>query len=165
MSEETPAGGRVKAGRPPTHEPDPPELFMPTSNPAPGLHEIVSGKPLPSFAELRAKYPEHDAPEVDFRAALKNDGHAWGTKSRLEALLGRPYLATQLVDQLDPEVSTRLAYRLQELFTVELERAMHAVNLEVEAQVQAKIAQFETERVERAEGVRRERFGSPNRHG
>ena len=149
--------------------------------PAKGLWETVTGKPLPSYAELRARYAkpcpdgchridphEHTAdggtvsaqvPEVDFHAALRNDSHAWDLKTRLEMILGRPYLATKLVDQLDGETATNLADRLQAIVTGEIDAAVRRVHLEVDRQVEAKM---EAIRAERARGVSRERFGRGN---
>ena len=131
------------------------------TEPAKGLWGTVTGKPLPSYAELRAKYPEPaQAPVVDFHAALRNDSHAWDLKTRLEMILGRPYLATKLVDQLDGETATNLADRLQAIVTGEIDAAVRRVHLEVDRQVEAKM---EAIRAERAKGVSRERFGRTDR--
>jgi hypothetical protein len=144
-----------------------PELFVPTSSPAPGLYEIVSGgKPLPSYAALRAMYAEPgDAPETDFRAALKDDTHAWDTRSRLEMVLGRPFLATELVDQLTPDTSARLAGRLESLITDAITDAVAKVHHDVEVAVALKINAIHEAQIKHAREVSRERFGDVTRNG
>lgn len=132
------------------------------SNPAPGLYEIVSGgKPLPSYTELRARYTDStEVPEVDFRAALRNDSHAWDLRTRLEVVLGRPFLATQLVDQLTADTGARLADRLEAIVTANVEAAVRKVHEEVDRQVTDKINRLNEER---AKVVSRERFGPAGR--
>lgn len=53
--------------------------------------------------------------EVDFREMLGDDDHAWSVRNRLTAVLGRPYLATQIAQHLPADVSARLADRLDSL--------------------------------------------------
>jgi hypothetical protein len=145
------------------------ELMEKATDPAPGLHEIVTGgKPLPTFAELRAKYPledpanECDTPEVDFRAALGDDSAAWTVKSRLEVVLGRPYLATRIADQLDGETGAMLADRLEVLAATSAHAAVSELTAHVEAAVTERIASIRAERF-KAEEVARERFARHSR--
>lgn len=159
----------------------------------PGLFEQVTGKPLPSYRELRAIYgdpadlppilPQHQQAiadgaaalrdavgvsatkvgKVDFRDMLKDDGPAWSVRSRLEKVLGRAFLATALADQLDPEIAVRLADRLDKL--VEQAVADHelATAQQVAAAVSAKVQEYRESRETRTEAVTRERFGRASR--
>lgn len=88
--------------------------------PARGLAESLAGGAVAS-----------KAPRVDFRAMLGDDSRAWTTRSRLAAVLGRQYLATTLVDQLDPETSATLADRLETLVSQAVSETEMKINQEV----------------------------------
>jgi hypothetical protein len=136
-------------------------------DPAPGLHEALTGRPLPRYAELRARYgdpgdlpPVSKAPteRVDFREMLTTDA-AWSVKSRLEVALGRPYLATKLAEQLDPETAIRLCDRLDDLLRSAFDVARNQIAAEVSSAVDARIQVWQAEQDRRAKVVTRERFG------
>lgn len=55
--------------------------------------------------------PAYDAGRVDFSEMLTQD-YQWSLKHRFDALLGRPYLSTQLAALLPADVALRLADRL-----------------------------------------------------
>lgn len=110
-------------------------------------------------AAVEAHYAT-DAGEVDFRAMLKNDGHAWGLKAQLEHVLGRPYLATALVDQLTPETAQNLADRLQELLDVRVREEMAKLEHDLNVAVTLKMSEYQREREQRAREVSNERFHS-----
>lgn len=149
-------------------------------DPAPGLYAKVSGgQPLPSFAELRARYGDpSDLPpvahftvdadgkttqhapvpeRVDFRDMLTTDA-AWSVKSRLEVALGRPYLATKIAEQLDPETAARLCDRLDDLLRSAFDVARTQIAAEVSSAVDARIHAWQAEQDRRAKAVTRERF-------
>jgi hypothetical protein len=180
-------------------------------NPAPGLWESLTGTPLPTWAEMRTRFPalpplkvnteklrgQHPtmfevdeyaafAPtqaekmtravvqaqvideatnvgEVDFRHMLKDDAAAWSAKSRIEKVLGRPFLATQLADQLDPHTAASLADRLETLVSQAVAEAELAISRDVAAVVSAKVREIRETRSEQAQAVSRERFNTPSR--
>jgi hypothetical protein len=190
-------------------------------DPAPGLWESLTGTPLPTWAEMRSRFPalpplkvnteklrgQHptmfevdevaafartsgeamiravaqnhvidaikasgvsgaeatNVGEVDFRHMLKDDAAAWSAKSRLEKVLGRPFLATQLADQLDPHTAASLADRLETLVSQAVAEAELAISRDVAAVVSAKVREIRETRSEQAKAVSRERFGRPSR--
>jgi hypothetical protein len=120
---------------------------IPASNPAPGLYEIVSGdRPLPLYTELRAKYDPQKGDQT------------WSVKARLTTALGRPGLAGELVDQLDPATAVRLADRLDDFRESAVRDAMIAITRDVDQAVSSKLAQLEADRVKRTAEVTHERF-------
>lgn len=180
-------------------------------NPAPGLWESLTGTSLPTWAEMRTRFPalpplkvnteklrgQHptmfevdeyaafaptqaekmiravvqaqvtdeatDVGEVDFRHMLKDDAAAWSAKSRIEKVLGRPFLATQLADQLDPHTAASLADRLETLVSQAVAEAELAISRDVAAVVSAKVREIRETRSERAKEVARERFTGRSR--
>ena len=172
-----------------------------TRDSAKGLWESLTGAPLPSWAEMRQKYPplpwrkvdpealreaihearKNDVPigaatavdlpggivvtmDVDFRAMLKDDNAAWSAKTRLAAVLGREYLATRIVDQLDPETAAQLADRLDTLVSQAVAETEMRISGEVSRVVTDKITAISIDRAQRAkqaEEARRERFHNP----
>lgn len=177
--------------------------LKPTSTP--GLFEQVTGKPLPSYRELRAIYgdpadlppilPRHqealgmltaaqavervneaaavlrdavgvsasDVGKVDFRDMLKDDAPAWSVRARFERVLGRPYLATALADQLDPATAVALADRLTTLVSQAVAEAELAIGRDVAAAVSVKVQEMRASRTSRTEAVTHERFGRTTR--
>lgn len=170
-------------------------------DPQPGLYEALAKRPLPSYAELRARYgggvdqpgkcvgclmerspeqgipdrliPDGDcpihgegasaAPEVDFQAALVDDRAAWAVKSRLEAVIGRPYLATKLADQLDAETGAMLADRLEALLHTAYDQARAQIAGEISSVVDAKMREIHADRERRGKEATRERFHGSSR--
>jgi hypothetical protein len=142
--------------------------------PAPGLFETLTGESLPSFGELRERYgdpealnpiptAESRAQEVDFRAMLRSDPGAEMLRDRLQMVLHRPYLATQLVELLPREVSARLADRLTSLVHEAVEKAKAEIATAVTHHVTDAIARLDAEAAQKLEEVRRERFTTPSR--
>lgn len=161
--------------------------------PTPGLFQQMTGKPLPSYRELRAIYgdpadlppilPQHQQAiadgaqairdavgvsatkvgRVDFRDMLKDDGAAWSAKARLEKVLGRAYLSTALADQLTPEIAAKLADRLETLVAQAVADHELATAREVAAAVSAKVQEYRESRTSRTEAATHERFGRPSR--
>lgn len=106
-----------------------------------------------------------DVGKVDFRDMLKDEA-AWSARSRLEKVLGRPYLATALVDQLNPETAAKLADRLESLVSQAVAETELRISSEVASVVTDKISQISVDRAARAkqmEEARRERFGRTSR--
>lgn len=195
-------------------------------DPVPGLFAALTGRPLPTWAELSSKYhtdlpviAEHDpgpvppdstypaeypvgprskpgahhaddcpmrlgfvttgcwcgregerdhpptpecvSPErVDFREMLGDDSQKWTARHRIAHVLGRPYLATQLADQLDPETAAKLADRLETLVKQAREEAVAEINNAVTAQVVSAIERLDAQTAAKLREVRNERFGS-----
>lgn len=141
------------------------------SDPAPGLYETISGRPLPRYAELRERYgdprdlpplpnpaahftvdqtgdvtqhkpiPSADTGRVDFREMLTTD-QAWTVKARLEVALGRPYLATKIAEQLHPEIAAKLCDRLEAVLGTAYETARAEISNEVAAVVESRVEQW-----------------------
>jgi hypothetical protein len=107
--------------------------------------------------------PQAHAPEVDFRAMLNNDDQAWSIKTRLQRVLGRPYLATKLVEKLDPQTAAMLADRLETLVTTAVEDAVARLTRDLDVAVDVKLDQIRQERIEKAKELSRERFQRPTR--
>lgn len=105
-----------------------PAADIPASNPAPGLYEQISGKPLPPYPQA-----------VDYRPLLVDDEHDWSVRHRLSASLGRPALATRLADALSPQLGAELADRLDTLVTqARSEAVVELENLISEGMTQAR---------------------------
>ena len=115
------------------------------------------------LARIKAQAEATDVGEVDFRHMLKDDAAAWSAKSRLEKVLGRPFLATQLADQLDPHTAASLADRLETLVSQAVAEAELAISRDVAAVVSAKVREIRETRSERAKEVTRERFTGRSR--
>lgn len=122
--------------------------------PARGLAEALAGHAAGHSDNARPLLPR-----VDFRALLKNDDEAWTTKSRLQAVLGRPWLSTRLVDQLDKETAAQLVDRLEELVERVEADTQARIAGEVASAVHDKIHEISIDRSQRVEAVTRERFG------
>jgi hypothetical protein len=161
---------------PPPPPPPPPRV----SEPHRGLFEAISGDPLPSYSELRERYgdpgdlppvnaaaemadgqplPATDTGRVDFREMLTSD-HAWSVKTRLENVLGRPYLSTKIAEQLTPQFAVDLCDRLEALLTDAEQKAVERLTLEVAGIVDQRVREWQRDkaRVQRAREVTRERF-------
>lgn len=104
-----------------------------------------------------------DQGEVDFRHMLKDDAAAWSAKARIEKVLGRPYLATQLADQLAPDTAAALADRLESLVSQAVAETETRLSAETSRLVSEKIAEIRATRTSPAEAVSRERFNTPSR--
>lgn len=115
------------------------------------------------LARIKAHAEATDVGEVDFRHMLKDDAAAWSAKSRIEKVLSRPFLATQLADQLDPHTAASLADRLETLVSQAVAEAELAISRDVAAVVSAKVREIRETRSEQAQAVSRERFNTPSR--
>lgn len=104
-----------------------------------------------------------DVGKVDFRDMLKDDGPAWSARSRLEKVLGRPFLATALVDQLTPEISAKLADRLDTIVSQAVAETEMRISRDVSQAVTSKVREISEERARRTEEVTHERFGRRTR--
>lgn len=125
-----------------------PAADIPASNPAPGLFEQMTGKPLPPF-------------ETDYRALLVDDEHDWSVRHRLTATLGRPALATRLADALPPALGAELADRLDTLVTqARSEAVVELENLISEGMTAAR-DRLSAEAAKQLREVHDERFRGP----
>lgn len=132
------------------------------TNPAPGLQEALSG-PMPSWSELRARYPEKDQPRPAPPEVSNLHPAAGSVQSQLADVLGRPTLAAKLAEQLDPETALILANRLHELTDRAARNAVEQVNHDVHVATTLKIAEIENDRISRAKEASRERFTGRSR--
>jgi hypothetical protein len=158
--------------------PPPPPPPPPPHPPHRGLYEAISGEQLPSFGELRERYgdpadlkpipvpggastvtgPLAQSPRVDFREMLRDSPGAIMKRERIAAVIGRPYLATQLVELLPVEVSARLADRLQSLKSQIIAETIAEISAEVTRETITAIQRLDAEAAAKLEEVRRERF-------
>lgn len=140
----------------------------PVSNPAPGLWEIVTGKPLPSYRELvergrRAEHPTYDLLNVQStRAPQLSSAEAC---DRLAASIGRTQLARRITEVLPPALASQLALAVDEAVRrgiaehVATERAVLAGMAEgAQARLQQSI-----EDQKRSREATAERFTTPSR--
>lgn len=140
----------------------------PVSNPAPGLWEIVTGKPLPSYAELlergrRAEHPTYDLLNVQStRTPQLSSAEAC---DRLAASIGRTQLARRITEVLPPALASQLALAVDEAVRrgiaehVATERAVLAGMAEG---AQARLAQS-IEDQKRGRAASDERWNTPSR--
>lgn len=128
--------------------------------PAKGLHEVLTGVPLPSYAEMRAKYdkPVPSTVEVaDERRPLPE----WSCEYKLRHVLGRPSLARRLCAHLEPAEAAELAEVLDGLF----ERSMVAVQRAVDEVTEETLARMHEDAQTKLREVRDERFRGHSRLG
>jgi len=168
-------------GKPTPPPPPPPAPRM--SDPVKGLYEAISGEPLPSFGELRERYgdpkdlkpipvpggastmtgPLAQSPQVDFREMLRDSPGAIMKRERIAAVLGRPYLATQLVELLPVEVSARLADRLQSLKAQIIAETIAQISADVARETVTAIERLDADAAAKLKEVRNERYGHRSR--
>lgn len=128
--------------------------------------EAVEATKMWAQAAKATGHPASDVGTVDFRAMLKDDDAAWSAKTRLAKVLGREYLATRLVDQLDPETAAQLADRLDTLVSQAVAETEMRISGEVQGAVSAYSEQLAADRAARrkqAEEASRERFHGHSR--
>lgn len=138
------------------------------SNPAPGLWEIVTGKPLPSYTELvergrRAEHPTYDLLNVQStRAPELSSAEAC---DRLAAAIDRPRLAARITEVLPPALASQLALAVEEA----VRRGVRA-HVEAEKAVLNQLAEGATARLQqsiedqkRGRKANAERWTTPSR--
>lgn len=107
--------------------------------------------------------PATDTGRVDFREMLKTDA-AWGLRERVNAVLGRPYLSTQLAAVLPVDVLLRLTERLEHLIHEAVQRELDKLHDELDAVTAATLARLAAQADTKLEELRRERFGANPAH-
>lgn len=107
--------------------------------------------------------PATDTGRVDFREMLKTDA-AWGLRERVNAVLGRPYLSTQLAAVLPIDVLLRLTERLEHLIHEAVQRELDKLHDELDAVTAATLARLAAQADTKLEELRRERFGANPAH-
>jgi hypothetical protein len=143
------------------------------TNPAPGLHEAISGHPLPSFGELRERYgdpeglnpiPKYDPDSpADLHDQLHADDQPWSVKSRLAKALGRRALATRLADALPPLLGAELADRLDTLVTQALTEQEASITQQLSDTYHAARARLDADAADKLKAVHDERFRGNSR--
>lgn len=103
--------------------------------------------------------PANDAGTVDFHEMLKTDA-AWGLRERLNAVIGRPYLSTQLAATLPADVLLRLTERLEHLIEEGVRRQIDAIHDDVTEVTRQTLARLAEQTDTKLRALRRERFGS-----
>jgi hypothetical protein len=144
------------------------EALPAVSNPAPGLWELVTGKPLPSYAELlergrRAEHPTYDLLNVQStRAPELSSAEAC---DRLTAAIERPRLAARITEVLPPALASQLALAVEEA----VRRGIRA-HVEAEKAVLNQLAEGATARLQqsiedqkRGREANAERWTTPSR--
>lgn len=128
--------------------------------PAKGLVEVLTGLPLPSFTEMKAKY-DVPVPGVVDVADTQRPLPEWSTEYKLRHVLGRPSLARRLCAHLEPQEAAELAEVLDGLF----ERSMAAVQRAVDEVTEETLARMHEDAQIKLREVRRERFTGHSRLG
>ena len=112
--------------------------------------------------ELAGPDPAYSAGRVDFADMLKTDAQ-WSLKHRFDALLGRPYLATQLAAMLPADVALRLVERAEAVIAIRVNEQMDQLMAELSRTTEDTIERLANEAAAKREELKRERFGRPTR--
>lgn len=107
--------------------------------------------------------PATDAGEVDFRAMLSESWQPLA-RDRMNAVLGRPYLSTQLTALLPADVCLRLTERLEGLIHEAVQRELDKLHDELDSVTAATLARLAAQADAKLEELKRERFGSNPAH-
>jgi hypothetical protein len=126
------------------------------------LLEEVLDTPPNADGSVTLRAPATDAGRVDFRELLR-DSHEWKIRDRLNATLGRPYLATQLVSMLPSDVCLRLAERLDHLVEERVRKEVERIHLDVDNAVSTTLARLAAAADDKRKDLTRERFGGSSR--
>lgn len=111
-------------------------------------------------AELsRPRPPVTDAGTVDFSAMLRESWQPLA-RDRMNAVLGRPYLATQLASLLPADVCMRLTDRLEGLIHEAVQRELDKLHDELDQVTAATLARLAAQADAKLEDLKRERFSS-----
>lgn len=106
--------------------------------------------------------PATDEGRVDFSELLSESWQPYA-RDRLNAVLGRPYLATQLAHYLPADVCHRLLDRLEGLVEREVAREVDRIHADVNEATRQTIARLAAQADQKLEELRRERFGTTSR--
>lgn len=102
--------------------------------------------------------PATEVGRVDFREMLKTDV-AWGMRERLNAVLGRPYLSTQLASMLPADVLLRLTERLEHLIEEGVRREVDKLHEDVSEVTRQTLARLALDAEDKLRELKQERFG------
>lgn len=136
-------------------------------DPAPGLYEALTDKPLPTWAEMQAKHgpiPKYDPDSpLDLHAQLYDDDQAWSPKTRIAKSLGRRALATRLVDALHTAtgshlLAAELADRLDTLITQAVSETEAKITQELSDGYHAARARLDSDAAKKLREVHDERY-------
>lgn len=125
------------------------------------IEEVISTPPNPD-GSVTLRAPATDTGRVDFRELLR-DSHEWKLRDRLNAVLGRPYLATQLVSMLPADVALRLAERLDHLVEERVRAEVEQIHHDVDNAVSTTLARLAAAADQKRKELTRERFGGSSR--
>lgn len=103
-----------------------------------------------------------DAGRVDFRDLLQTDASVQ-LRDRLNGVLGRPYLATQLAGMLPPDVCVRLADRLEALIHEHVQREVDKIHDDIDRATAATLQRLAAAADDKRRELHRERFGRTSR--
>lgn len=112
--------------------------------------------------ELAGPDPAYSAGRVDFSEMLKTDA-AWTIKNRLDELLGRPYLSTQLAAMLPADVALRLVERAEAVIVLRTQANLDRLANEINRTTEATIDRLAKTANDKRKELHRERFGHPTR--
>lgn len=116
----------------------------------------------PGMTPVNRVTPTTDVGTVDFQALL---AESWQpiARDRLNVVLGRPYLATQLAHYLPADVCMRLVDRLEGLVEREVAREVDRIHADVNEATRQTLARLAAQADQKLEELRRERFSNPSR--
>lgn len=135
----------------------------PDQTPEDLLEEIVN-TPMNPDGSVTLRAPATDTGRVDFRELLR-DSHEWKLRDRLNTVLGRPYLSTQLVSMLPADVCLRLAERLDHLVEERVRHEVEQIHSDVDNAVTTTLARLAAAADTKRKELTRERFSGSSRLG
>lgn len=131
----------------------------PTHDPVGELLEEVATTPPNPDGSVTLRAPANDAGRVDFSEMLRE---SWQpiARDRLNAVLGRPYLSTQLTALLPADVCLRLTERLEALIHEAVQLELDKLHDELDTVTAATLARLAAQADSKLEELKRERFSS-----
>jgi len=135
----------------------------PDQTPEDLLEEIVN-TPMNPDGSVTLRAPATDTGRVDFREMLSESWQPLA-RDRMNAVLGRPYLSTQLAELLPADVCLRLTERLEHLIEERVRSELEQIHLDVDNAVATTLTRLAAAADDKRKELTRERFGRSSRLG
>lgn len=135
----------------------------PDQRPEDLLEEILT-TPMNPDGSVTLRAPATDTGRVDFREMLSESWQP-AARDRMNAVLGRPYLATQLAELLPADVCMRLVDRLEHLIEERVRSELEQIHLDVDNAVATTLTRLAAAADDKRRELTRERFGRTSRLG
>jgi hypothetical protein len=125
------------------------------------LEEILTTPTNPD-GSVTLRAPATDTGRVDFREMLSESWQP-AARDRMNAVLGRPYLSTQLAELLPADVCLRLIERLEHLIEERVRSEVAQIHLDVDNAVATTLTRLAAAADDKRRELTRERFGRSSR--